>query len=41
MTDAARSAGCPVAMQVVPGSKHAFAYFGQVAPSIFEFIRSN
>jgi hypothetical protein len=41
MASAARNAGCAVSLQVVPGSKHAFAYFNLVAESIFSFIRNN
>ncbi|HEY4428159.1 MAG TPA: alpha/beta hydrolase [Solirubrobacteraceae bacterium] len=41
MASAARNAGCNVSLQVVPGSKHAFAYFGLVASSIYSFIHNH
>jgi acetyl esterase/lipase len=41
MASAAAHAGCSASLQVVPGSKHAFGYFGLVANTIFDFIRSN
>lgn len=41
MTSALSKAGCGVNLQVVPGAKHAFSYWGSVASTIFSFIRSN
>lgn len=41
MQGAAEGAGCSSTLQVVPGSKHAFAYWSVVAPKIYSFIRGN
>jgi acetyl esterase len=41
MNQALLAAQCGSTLKVVPGSKHAFAYFGTVAPAIFSFIKAN
>jgi acetyl esterase/lipase len=41
MASALSKAGCGVSLQVVPGAKHSFAYWGSVASTIFSFIHSN
>lgn len=41
LNEALLSAKCSSKLQVVPGSKHAFAYFDTVAPAIISFIKAN
>jgi acetyl esterase/lipase len=36
---AVRRAGCPSTLQVLPGTRHAFAYWKTVAAQVFSFIR--
>jgi acetyl esterase/lipase len=41
LNQALLGAKCSSTLHVVPGSKHAFAYFSTVAPAIFSFIKAN
>jgi acetyl esterase/lipase len=41
MATAVNNARCAGSLQVVPGNKHAFAYFSHVESAIFSFIRAN
>ncbi len=41
MNNGLTQAGCPSTLKVVPGSRHAFGYWKEVAPLVFSFIRGS